>query len=98
MNNILNEFNLNVTNLVESFLKKELEKGLSNFTDELNDELMKLGRNITSFTINELERLIFESKSRKQEFECKEKDSREIVTIFGKIEYIKILVQISMHI
>lgn len=87
MNNILNEFNLNVTNLVESFLKKELENGLSNFTDNLNDELMKLGRDITSFTINELERIIFESKERKQEFESKEKDSRKIISIFGEIEY-----------
>ena len=87
MNNILNKFNLNVTSLVESFLKKELENGISNFTDDLNDELMKLGRDVTSFVINELERIIFESKDRKQEFESKEKDYRKIISIFGEIEY-----------
>lgn len=48
MENILYDFNENVIRLIVDFLKNSiLEAGLSNFNDDLNDKLMKLGYDLT---------------------------------------------------
>ena len=48
MENILHDFNENVISLMVEFLKNSImEGGLSNFTDDLNDKLMKLGFDLT---------------------------------------------------
>ena len=52
MDNILHDFNENVINLIAEFLKNSImEGGLSNFTDNLNDKLMKLGYDLTNYRI-----------------------------------------------
>ena len=75
MENILHDFNENV------------EGGLSNFTDDLNDKLMKLGYDLTKFALEYAEDVIFNLKERKVEYESLEKDDRKIITIFGVINF-----------
>ena len=88
MENILHDFNENVINLMGEFLKNSIiEGGLSNFTDDLNDKLMKLGYDLTKFALEYAEEIIFNLKERKKVFESLEKDERKIITIFGEIDY-----------
>ena len=88
MENILHDFNKNVINLMIEFLKNSIiEGGLSNFTDDLNDKLMKLGYDLTKFALEYAEEIIFNLKERKKEFESLEKDDRKIITIFGEIDF-----------
>lgn len=88
MENILHDFNENVINLMVDFLKNSImEGGLSNFTDDLNDKLMKLGYDLTKFALEYAEDVIFNLKERKNEFESLEKDDRKIITIFGEIDF-----------
>ena len=42
-----------------------MEGGLSNFTDDLNDKLMKLGFDLTKFALEYAEDVIFNLKERK---------------------------------
>lgn len=88
MENILHDFNKNVISLMSEFLKNSIiEGGLSNFTDDLNDKLMKLGYDLTKFALEYAEEIIFNLKERKKEFESLEKDNRKIITIFGEIDF-----------
>jgi hypothetical protein len=88
MENILHDFNEKVISLMTEFLKNSiLEGGLSNFTEELNDNLMKLGYDLTKFSLEYAEDIIFHLKERKKQFESLEKDERKIVTIFGEIDF-----------
>ena len=88
MENILHDFNENVINLMVEFLKNSImEGGLSSFTDDLNDKLMKLGYDLTKFALEYAEEVIFNLKERKNEFESLEKDDRKIITIFGEINF-----------
>ena len=88
MENILHDFNENVISLMSEFLKNSIiEGGLSNFTDDLNDRLMKLGYDLTKFALEYAEEIIFNLKERKIEFESLEKDDRKIITIFGEIDF-----------
>lgn len=88
MENILHDFNENVIRLMAEFLKNSIiEGGLSNFTDDLNDKLMKLGYDLTKFALEYAEEIIFNLKERKKEFESLEKDNRKIITIFGEIDF-----------
>ena len=88
MENILHEFNKNVTSLMVNFLKNSIsDGGLSNFTEDLNDRLMQLGLDLTKFAISYAENVIFKLKERKNGFEALEKDDRKIVTIFGEINF-----------
>ena len=88
MENILHDFNENVISLMTEFLKNSIiEGGLSNFTDDLNDRLMKLGYDLTKFALEYAEEIIFNLKERKTEFESLEKDDRKIITIFGEIDF-----------
>ena len=88
MENILHDFNENVISLMSEFLKNSIiEGGLSNFTDDLNDKLMKLGYDLTKFALEYAEEIIFNLKERKKEFESLEKDNRKIITIFGEIDF-----------
>lgn len=88
MENILHDFNENVISLMTEFLKNSILKGgLSNFTDDLNDRLMKLGYDLTKFALEYAEEIIFNLKERRNEFESLEKDDRKIITIFGEIDF-----------
>ena len=88
MDNILHDFNENVINLIVNFLKNSImEGGLSNFTDDLNDKLMKLGYDLTKFVLEYAEEIIFKLKERKKEFESLEIDDRKIISIFGEIDF-----------
>jgi hypothetical protein len=88
MENILHDFNEKVISLMTEFLKNSImEGGLSNFTEELNDKLMKLGYDLTKFSLEYAEDIIFKLKERKSQFESLEKDNRKIVTIFGEIDF-----------
>lgn len=88
MENILHDFNENVIRLMAEFLKNSMmEGGLSNFTDDLNDKLMKLGWDLTKFALEYAEEVIFNIKERKKEFESLEIDDRKIITIFGEIDF-----------
>ncbi len=64
---------------------------LSDFTDNLKEELMKLGREFTKDYLNELEKLIYNSPERKEKYNSYQKDSeankRKLITIFGEIEF-----------
>ena len=88
MDNILHDFNENVINLIAEFLKNSImEGGLSNFTDNLNDKLMKLGYDLTKFVLEYAEDIIFKLKERKKQFESLEIDDRTIISIFGEIDF-----------
>jgi hypothetical protein len=88
MENILQDFNQNVTTLVTDFLENSIETGgLSNFTDNLLDKLMEVGCNITKFALDFAEEKIYELTERKRLFKSLEKDERKIVTKFGEIRF-----------
>jgi hypothetical protein len=88
MENILHYFNEKIISLTEKYLKKLIfTKGISSFTDDLVKEFAEFGSNLTQFIIEYAEKEIFELKERKEEFESLEKDKRNIVSIFGEIEF-----------
>lgn len=88
MENILHDFEEKVISLMTEFLKSSMETGgLSNFTDNLMDKLMQLGYDLTKFSFEYAEDIIFKIKERKKQFESLEKDNRKIVTIFGEIDF-----------
>lgn len=88
MENILHDFEEKVISLITEFLKNSMETGgLSDFTENLNDKLMKLGYDLTKFSLEYAEDIIFKLRERKEQFESLEKDNRKIVTIFGEIDF-----------
>lgn len=88
MENILHDFEEKVISLMTEFLKNSMETGgLSNFTEDLKDNLMQLGYDLTKFSLEYAEDIIFKTKERKQQFESLEKDDRKIVSIFGDIDF-----------
>lgn len=92
MKDIIQQFIENVISLKErSFKDLNNVNFLSDFTDNLNVNLMELGRKLVLEYINELETLIYNSKERKENFISYQKDSianqRKVITIFGEIEY-----------
>lgn len=88
MENILHDFEEKVISLMTEFLKNSMETGgLSNFTEDLKDNLMQLGHDLTKFSLEYAEDIIFKIKERKQQFESLEKDDRKIVSIFGDIDF-----------
>lgn len=88
MENILHDFNEKVISLMTEFLKNSImEGGLSDFTDNLNDKLMKLGCDLTKFSLEYAEDMMFKLKERKEQFESLEKDDRKIITIFGEVDF-----------
>ena len=88
MENILHDFNKKVISLVENYLKNLIfSKGISSFTDDLIAEFAQFGSNLTQFMIEYAEQIIFELEERKEKFETLEKDNRNIVSIFGEIQY-----------
>lgn len=88
MENILHDFEEKVISLMTEFLKSSMETGgLSNFTDNLMDNLMQLGYDLTKFSLEYAEEIIFKIKERKQQFESLEKDNRKITSIFGEIDF-----------
>ena len=88
MENILHDFEEKVISLMTEFLKNSMELGgLSNFTEYLNAQLMQLGYDLTKFSLEYAEDVIFNLKERKNQFESLEKDDRKIVTIFGEIDF-----------
>lgn len=88
MENILHDFEEKVISLMTEFLKNSIEAGgLSNFTDNLMDNLMQLGYDLTKFSLEYAEDIIFKMKERKEQFESLEKDNRKIITVFGEIDF-----------
>ena len=82
MENILHDFNEKVINLVGNCLKNSItEKGISDFTNDLEKEMIKLGKDITQFIVEFAENIIFNLKDRKEKFESLEKDKRTIISI-----------------
>lgn len=92
MINILHDSNLKITSLVQKFMENTLisqnnEFALTNFTDNLQDVLMELGRNITKEVIETVEEAIFESNKRKKKYGSEMKANRKLITIFGEISF-----------
>ena len=60
MENILHDFNEKVISLVASCLKNSItEKGISDFTNDLESEMIKLGSQVTQFLVEYAENIIF---------------------------------------
>ena len=88
MENILHDFNEKVISLVANCLKNSItEKGISNFTNDLESEMIEFGSQVTQFLVEYAENIIFKLKDRKEKFECLEKDDRTIISIFGEINF-----------
>ena len=88
MENILHDFNKKIINLTENYLKNLFfDKSISTFTDDLVKEFAEFGSKLTQFIIEYTEKEIFNLYERKQQFESLEKDSRNIVSIFGEIQF-----------
>lgn len=90
MENILHDFNEKVISLVGNCLKNAItEKGISDFTNDLESEMIAFGRDVVQFLVEYAENIIFKLKDRKEKFESLEKDNRTIISIFGyKCQYI----------
>ena len=63
------------------------EKGISDFTNELESEMIVFGRDVVQFLVEYAENIIFKLKERKEKFESLEKDERTIISIFGEINF-----------
>lgn len=88
MENILHDFNEKVISLVGNCLKNSItENGISDFTNDLESEMIKFGSQITQFLVEYAENIIFKLKDRKEKFECLEKDDRTIISIFGDLNF-----------
>lgn len=88
MENILHDFNEKVISLVANCLKNSItEKGISDFTNDLESEMIEFGSQVTQFLVEYAENIIFKLKDRKEKFECLEKDDRTIISIFGEINF-----------
>lgn len=88
MENILHDFNEKVISLVANCLKNSMtEKGISDFTNDLESEMITFGSEVTQFLIEYAEAIIFKLKERKEQFECLEKDERTIISIFGEVTF-----------
>lgn len=88
MENILHDFNEKVISLVTNCLKNSItEKGVSDFTNDLESEMIEFGSQLTQFLVEYAENIIFKLKDRKEKFECLEKDDRTIISIFGEVNF-----------
>ena len=88
METILHDFNEKVISLMANFLKNSMEVGgLSEFTNKLEENLMQLGCDLTKFSLEYAEEIIFNVKERKNQFESLEKDDRKVISIFGEIDF-----------
>lgn len=80
MENILHDFNEKVISLIANCLKNSItEKGISDFTNDLENEMIAFGRDVVQFLVEYAENIIFKLKERKEKFECLEKDERAII-------------------
>lgn len=88
MENILYDFNEKVISLVTNCLKNSItERGIADFTNDLESEMIKFGSEVTQFLVEYAENIIFKLKDRKEKFECLEKDERTIISIFGEVNF-----------
>lgn len=88
METILHDFNEKVISLMTNFLKNSMEVGgLSEFTNNLEENLMQLGCDLTKFSLEYAEEILFKLKERKNKFESLEKDDRKVISIFGEIDF-----------
>ena len=88
MNNILQQFNEDVTNLVDIYLKKLLfTDGIAEFTNDLEGKFAEFGSKVTQYLVDMVEKIIFETKERKKQFESLERDDRTVISIFGEINF-----------
>lgn len=88
MENILHDFEEKVISLMTNFLKNSMTAGgLSEFTNNLEEKLMQLGYDLTVFSLEYAEDIIFHLKERKKQFESLEKDDRKIMSIFGELNF-----------
>lgn len=90
METILTESNEFVIRLVAECLKNlENEKGLSEFTDDLYKHFMELGNKTLHFMLDYAEEIIFKLSDRKEQYTSLEKDDRQLLTIFGKLDFVR---------
>ena len=88
MENILHDFNKKVISLLTNCLKNSItEKGISDFTNDLESEMIRFGNEVTQFLVEYAENIIFKLKERKEKFESLEKDERTIISIFGEVKF-----------
>ena len=88
MENILHYFNEKIISLTENYLKNLIfKKGISGFTDDLTAEFARFGSELTQFLVEYVEEEIFNLGERKEKFETLERDTRNIVSIFGEIQF-----------
>lgn len=67
MENILHDFNEKVINLVANCLKNSMtEEGISDFTNNLESEMIEFGRDVVQFLVEYAENIIFKLKDRKK--------------------------------
>ena len=63
MENILYDFNEKVISLVTNCLKNSItERGIADFTNDLESEMIKFGSKVTQFLVEYAENIIFKSK------------------------------------
>ena len=88
MENNLHDFNEKVISLVTNCLKNSItEKGVSDFTNDLESEMIKFGSDVTQFLVEYAENIIFKLQDRQEKFESLEKDERTIISIFGEVNF-----------
>ena len=92
MNTIIQCFIEKIISLEEKSLEKLNNINfLSDLTDDLNQELMSLGKELILEYLNNLEEIIYESEERKERYTSYQKNSlankRKLITIFGEIEF-----------
>ena len=63
------------------------EKGIADFTNDLESQMIEFGNQVTQFLVEYAENIIFKLKERKEKFESLEKDNRTIISIFGEINF-----------
>lgn len=65
MENILHDFNEKVISLLTNCLKNSItEKGISDFTNDLESEMIRFGSEVTQFLVEYAENIIFKLKDR----------------------------------
>lgn len=92
MNKIIQYFLEKIISLEEKSLENLNNINfLSDLTDDMNQELMNLGKELILEYLNNLEEIIYESEERKEKYISYQKNSlankRKLITIFGEIEF-----------
>lgn len=92
MNNIIQQFEENISIELEKILKEVLldqGKDISEVIALIKEHLDELGRNLCEWLIEEIDEALKESSKRRQEWTIDKKKERSLMTEFGKIDYVR---------